>query len=410
VRRKSVGPAELWGSPSASLDISGVSSSSKKKRRETMDDSSSILSEPDLLSERVPLVLHAVRVLKHGERGSSSEQILKYLEINHSDLFPKGKMSVYLHRAIRYACDQKLLRGRLSEDKQVCYTLGLGSEDVATSASKGPPPPPPPPPPPTPRSASRQSKLNKSCSGPTWASARDRVDPGSSGQRSGSRSPEEWQAIRAAVKQERLARNKARAAFRKQAARIEDKLAETKSSVLKLQQTLLPREPCAFCGKSQDEEYERNHPVMSPPSSARSPEASRGSMSPDATAGVLPVYQKLDFSSKDFATPPAHKARGVEYVGSSSLNSVIKTPAFPPGRALHREPEALLLTVEEDALSHDDDDAYDNDDTNVTPMAEEDQLPSSDWELRESRSKPGKFYYYNSLTKETTWNPPDLVN
>jgi len=28
------------------------------------------------------------------------------------------------------------------------------------------------------------------------------------------------------------------------------------------------------------------------------------------------------------------------------------------------------------------------------------------WQLRESRSKPGKFYYYNTLTRETTWNRP----
>mmetsp|Transcript_18912 Transcript_18912/g.47827 ORF Transcript_18912/g.47827 Transcript_18912/m.47827 type:complete len:596 (-) Transcript_18912:84-1871(-) len=429
-RRSTIGPAELWNSNADTLATARRESlGGDRARRETLDSLG--LSPSEVATERVRVAVNAIRALRGGDKGCTFDQICDFIKFNPTCYYDSGRTAVQLHRALRMAVEEHAVVGRVGGNNEIRFSVPRGDqphgtkpssaepvsarsagsavEEAASPAPESEPNSPDPrldqgrqrgqsqPPsatqkqvpqarPPRPAAVERHEDSKPPGHQQVWrgldkkdlhgaeqfVSAETPQEVGSPGWSTRSdddhgsiesfkADPELVDKIRAAVKEERLRRNQFKAQLNREALRL--KLQGSKDTTARLSESLLSREyRCAACeGSSQDSPSTKIESDGQPKAHASRPESHAQSR-----------LQDFAEEAKDSGVTPAFPSRRTrsQHASTANLGRLSFSSAVGGGSS---SPQSAV------------DDA---------------------WIMRESRSKPGKFYYYNTKTKATTWTPP----
>lgn len=350
---------DIWNSSNNPIEKCN-NNEGQKSISSAIDDNTEDLEE---LPSRIPVILYAVRVLRQGDQGVKYSALLDYILLNHNDLFPKNKITVVMLRAIKHCIAENLLL-QVPGEKEVTLKLPSSGHlpeintnnniDINNNNRR--------------KSIGRQSLQFSSSSKSSKTTANK--------QSQNIFSPSQWEYIRNEAKRERYNRKLARAQFKKQImTQIENQnpqLEEIKKLAMKIDDSMLSDSCCAFCGKSELEQYEKlklksqeqNHIFITPNNKSNKP------------------FTKTPF------TPATNlqQEKKINLLANNNLDSTLfHSPPYP--------------SVSENNYNQ-----------NIREEKKDKTFSKeSEWVIRQSRTKPGRYYYYNPITKVTTWNAPSLV-
>mmetsp|Transcript_15128 Transcript_15128/g.32336 ORF Transcript_15128/g.32336 Transcript_15128/m.32336 type:complete len:492 (-) Transcript_15128:5758-7233(-) len=291
------------------------------------------------MSERIRILVNALRVLRPGRKGCTMNQICEFIEKNPTRYYDAGRTSVQLSRALRAAGGQGLVENRKESSGEIRFFLSNGKQ----KPNESPPPPPP---------LSSPIQLSPASTAPTSSPLENRrmVKPVDA---------EVSRRIREAVKRERIRRNHHREQFKQ--TMLEGKLRHTIQKIDSLTDTLIPSYTCGLCQKKCAESSEVG--------------ISQSLNDLNAMESRLVIEQPVDSPERDL---PVDCGRN-RYRAPSAAESFRARKAIPQTPGFDERPPQKLPER------------------------------TTDWTKRESRSKPGRFYYYNVVTRETTWALPEHV-
>jgi len=385
-RRATIGPAELW---SREPYKSKEEHTPLRKRRDSLETMGS--SQTEVMTDRVNVAVNAIKALRAGEKGCTFDQICEFIKLNPTKCYDSGRTAVQLHRTLRLAVDKGAAQGLVGESGEIRFALPRESSEGRGAENASPP---------RTLRGGRASLGGRSSFGgrASLGSLRNDFDATESfvvekpktkesNTRKAARQPtlpkgQSWAKIRAAACAER----KRRMTFRKSvvdqagvdavmiaAARCKGS-AETMLAML----AVPPSCPGCKCNKTQPShtvDYDSDGP---PPL-----------YDPSPAAPTLPVLSTPVPAQRTAVVCETPAAPLPAWYGPSARSKGQKSApdshAEKPSQAPEQQPNLP-------SAGH------------ALPVPS----PGGDWVIKQSRSKPGKFYYYNKVTKETTWSPPDL--
>ncbi|GBG29450.1 Nucleolar and spindle-associated protein 1 [Hondaea fermentalgiana] len=350
-----------------------------------------------IVDERIRIAVNAIAALQAGDHGSSFDQICGFIKKTPTPFYDKGSTAVQLHRALRVAVEENALISKTSASGEVRFAMPPGTSVSMLAASATTATTTSAPLPVNSNGASDRSgalrKLDDDLPSPPAIpaipeakplrlGAKDDRDlktpsallrPGSKARVSNAlkRPDDVATRLRSAVKTERLRRNKLRQQLRRDL--MQQQLDGARGAANSVQESLLPRNlHCENCKAALSQTGSTQMELTRLPSSVPAEAAEEAPLEVDVDESFVEETRAAPSQSQSQS-----QSRGPWETPAPKQTRVKAVSALSP---VQMDPVEMMKTL---GPEH------------------------KDWELRESRSKPGRFYFYNRVTHKTKWKMTD---